>query len=122
MQRLRPTRFRTEAMPQTTLVTTTPWTQGEVTFEGVLARELMAAVGASGATVSAIALDDYAADLPITDFADNDVLLALRMNGEVMRVRDKGPIWIIYPAASAGSVEGSIGDKMVWQLKQLTVQ
>lgn len=40
-----------------------------------------------------------------------------------MRVRDKGPIWVIYPVEPGGrsqSVETQ--GKMIWQLKTLRVQ
>jgi hypothetical protein len=79
------------------LTTWTPWTDGEVEFEGILARQLMEAVGARGAEVEARALNDYKEVIPIEDFHRYDVLLATRMNGRLMRLRDKGPIWIVYP-------------------------
>jgi hypothetical protein len=79
------------------LVTWRPWTEGEIAFEGVLARRLMAAVGATGTEVHATALNQSEETIPLADFQSYDVLLALRMNGRPMRVRDKGPVWIVYP-------------------------
>jgi hypothetical protein len=57
----------------------------------------MEAVGAAGTEVGAFALNEYQQTIPISDFASYDVLLAFRMNGRPMRLRDKGPIWIVYP-------------------------
>lgn len=57
-----------ESIGLTTLVTTTPWTDGDVRFEGVLARDLMAAVGAKGESILAVALNDYKTQLPLSDF------------------------------------------------------
>lgn len=105
------------------LTTRTPWTDGEVTFEGVLARDLMAAVGARGTTARAVALNDYEADIPLADFERYPVLLAMRADGEPLRVRDKGPLWVIYP----WSRHPELGDadtrgKSVWQLELLDVR
>src|SRR4029453_5914530 len=86
-----------EQLGLTKLKTWTPWTEGDVEFEGVWARRLMQAVGAQGTEVEARALNDYEEVIPIDDFHRYDVLLALRMNGQLMRTRDKGPIWIVYP-------------------------
>lgn len=59
----------------------------------------------------------------ISDFEQREVLLAFRQDGKVLRVRDRGPLWIIYPleaGAAAHSLETR--GKMVWQLKELRVQ
>jgi hypothetical protein len=66
------------------LTTWTPWTDGEVEFEGILARRLMEAVGARGTGVEARALNDYEEMIPIEDFHKYDVLLAIRMNGALI--------------------------------------
>src|SRR3546814_19130613 len=66
-------------------------------FEGVAVAALLDFVRAEGSTVTAIALNDYKVQIPVSDIHDYPVLLALKMNGETLRVRDKGPIWIVYP-------------------------
>ena len=48
-----------EQLGLTKLTTWTPWTEGEVEFEGVWARRLMEVVGARGTEVEARALNDY---------------------------------------------------------------
>lgn len=109
-------------LPQTSLETATEWTPSQI-FEGVLLRDILELVDASGDSIRAIALNDYEATIPVSDVDRYQVLLALRQEGELMRVRDKGPIWIIYPldehdAALATSNNG----KMVWQLTRLFVE
>jgi hypothetical protein len=105
------------------LVTWTPWTEGAVEFEGVLARRLMAVVGARGTEVYALALNEYDQTIPIADFQSYDVLLALRMNGRPMRVRDKGPIWIVYPWSDHPELDDfRTREKSVWQLSALDVR
>lgn len=112
-----------EKLGLATIATPTTWTQGVVAFEGVLARRVMQAVAAKGREAIAVALNDYQTRIPLTDFERRDVLLALRQDGKPMRVRDKGPIWIIYPK-EAGTDSHSLETrgKMVWQLKELRIQ
>ena len=105
------------------LITWTPWTDGEVEFEGVLARRLIEAVGARGAQVDARALNDYEEKIPIEDFYRYDVLLATRMNRRLMRLRDKGPIWIVYPWSGHPELDDfATREKSVWQLNALHVR
>ena len=116
-------RANLEHLGLTKLVTWTPWTEGEIEFEGVLARRLMAAVGAKGTEVHATALNQYEEAIPLADFQSYDVLLALCMNGRPMRVRDKGPIWIIYPWADHPELDDFLTrEKSVWQLTTLDVR
>jgi hypothetical protein len=104
----------------TKLKTTTPWTEGVHEFEGVLASDLMAAVGAEGGVVVATAINDYKVEIPTSDFTTYPVLLAWSMDGEELRVRDKGPIWIIYPQDDFAELrDEATKNKWIWQLKSL---
>jgi hypothetical protein len=112
-----------EQLGLTKLKTWTPWTEGDVEFEGVWARRLMQAVGAQGTEVEARALNDYEEVIPIDDFHRHDVLLAVRMNGQLMRTRDKGPIWIVYPWSDHPELDDfATREKSVWQLNALHVR
>lgn len=112
-----------EALPQKEVSTTSPWTEGSASFRGVLMRDLLAAVGAQGDTVQAVALNDYAIEIPAADFREYDVILAMDRDGKPMRVRDKGPLWIIYPLDDHAELRNSrYHARMIWQLKHLTVQ
>jgi hypothetical protein len=105
------------------VVMCTPWTEGDVAFEGVAVRDLLAAVGADGTTLVATALNDYSTEIPITDFDNPDILLALRMNGETMRVRDKGPIWLVYPPEPGEEKQSlAVRARMVWQLRTIEIR
>jgi hypothetical protein len=112
-----------EGLGLSKLITWTPWTDGEVEFEGVLARRLMEAVGARGSEVEVRALNDYTETIPLDDFDQYDVLLAIRMNGRLMKVRDKGPIWIVYPWSGHPELDDfATREKSVWQLNALHVR
>ena len=100
------------------LVTWTPWTEGMPEFEGVSAKDLMAAVGAKGKVLHARALNDYKVDIPLSDFDKFEVIFALKQDGKRMRIREMGPIWVIYK----DPYTPDISDKMIWQLSDLQVE
>jgi hypothetical protein len=86
-----------EALPQHSFTTSTTWTEGKSTFQGVLLKDLIAAVGATGSSVNMTALDDYVISMPTADVKDDGPMLAYLIDGKPMSVRDKGPIWLLYP-------------------------
>jgi hypothetical protein len=104
--------------------TSTAWTEGQPQFEGVMLKTLLERLGASGDTVEAVALNDYKVQIPIEDFKKYPVLLAYRMNGELLKVRDKGPLWIIYPQDEfpAALKNKETQAKWAWQIKELRVK
>lgn len=105
------------------VVTSTPWHNGPVTFEGVSLDKLMHLVGARGTKVRAIALNDYAATVPMEDLAKYKVILALKRDGQYMAVRDKGPLFIIYPYDSRPELRSQVYyARSVWQVKRLEIQ
>ena len=81
----------------TSLVTSTPWTEGTSTFEGVLARDVLRYVGARSDHITAISMNDYLVEIPVKDFTDHDVIFALKRDGKFLGVRDMGPVLIVYP-------------------------
>jgi hypothetical protein len=84
---------------------------------------LMQAVGASGDQVLAYALNDYSTELPISDFARYNVLLALKRDGEYMPVRDKGPLFIVYPFDSSPELRHQrFYSRSAWQLARIVVR
>lgn len=103
------------------LVTETPWHEKDTVFEGVRADRLMEAVQARGELVRATAANDYRVTIPISDFADHNVLLAMRIDGRDLTLRTKGPLWVIYPA-DANLPAGERSERMIWQLVELHVE
>lgn len=65
-------------------------------------------VGAKGQSVRVLALNDYTTLIPMDDFYKFPVIMALKMNGEYMRVRDKGPLFIVYPYDSSAELQNQI--------------
>lgn len=109
-----------EGLGVTKIVTSTAWTEGTPTFEGVLLSELMERVGATGKSAVTIALNDYKVEIPVSDFAKYPVILAYRMNGELLKIRDKGPLWVVYPQDEYPELKTKETQaKWVWQVKEI---
>lgn len=104
------------------LQTRTPFTEGEPVFEGVLARSVMQAVQARGTMAMARARNDYTAAVPLADFTAMEVLLASHMDGRRLQLRDKGPLWIVFPWSQEPAIDNRMTrQKSVWQLYRLSI-
>lgn len=112
-----------EKLPQHSFLTRTPWHGNPTRFTGPLLRDVLAAAGANGSKLVAIALNDYRTDIPLSDLARHDVIVARLLNDKPMPVRDKGPLFIIYPFDSKPELKSEIYyNRSAWQLHQLLVQ
>jgi hypothetical protein len=116
-------RARLEALGMVSFETKTPWYTETVKFEGVPLDKLMAHVGANGEKVLAIALNDYSVEIPIEDFAKYHVILALKRDGEYMSVRDKGPLFVIYPFDNDPELRSQkFYSRSAWQVNRMVVK
>lgn len=112
-----------EKLPQHSITTTVPWYPTARTFTGVLLRDLLAAVGAQGSTLRAIALNDYRVDIPVKDAHDHDVIVAYRLDGQPMSVREKGPLVIMYPFDGVRELRNAVYfGRAAWQLRRIEVR
>jgi len=105
--------------------TNNPWDETVSTFEGVRLSNLMTAlgVGADAELIVVAALDGYVAEVPISDFARFEPILAWSRDGERMTVRDKGPLWLVYPYDSDDELTGEVySARSVWQIERITVE
>lgn len=106
-----------------TLKTQNPYISGEHVFEGVLLADVLKAAGVQGQMMTAYALDGYNVDIPVGDAFRFDVLLAMKMDGKVMRVRSKGPLWIIYPVSDHEELSAEFySGRSIWQVKAIEVK
>jgi len=111
-----------EALPQRETRTATPWYDGPQVFSGPQLSDLMAAVGGQGSALRVIAINDYAATLPWDDLTTVPVILAVRHNGDTMSVRDKGPLFVIYPFDEYPELASEVTySRSVWQVAAIEV-
>lgn len=112
-----------ERLPMQRLETTTPWAQGRRLYEGPWLRDVLAAAGAQGTRLLCRALNDYSATLPRADADQIDLMLALRIDGQPIRTRDKGPLLLIYPFDDRPDLRNPVYyGRAVWQLAAIAVE
>jgi hypothetical protein len=109
-----------EALAATTIETSTIWTDGVHSFQGVSLAVLSERLGISGTNLRALAVNDYAVEIPLSDAVENGPIIAYKMDGKTMSVRDKGPLWIIYPYDSSADYRTEVVySRSIWQLDRI---
>ena len=112
-----------EKLGMVTFQTTSPWYNGRTTFTGISLQKLMDYVGAKGSLVKVTALNDYTTEIPLSDFKKYNVILALKIDGEYMRIRDKGPLFIVYPYDSLPELNNQIFySRSAWQVSRMSIE
>lgn len=112
-----------EALPQHSFTTRTPWYNRPVKFTGPLLVDVLAAVGAKGESVLATAINDYTITIPMADARTHKVIVARLLDDKPMPVREKGPLFVIYPFDSDAALRTSTYyERSIWQLKALEIR
>jgi hypothetical protein len=110
-------------LPRKEIRTAVPWVEGVRRYEGVLARDLLRELGATGTTVRAKALNDYVVEIPVADFERYDVLVVDRIDGQPVPVRKNGPYLIMYPFDQRPELRGDLHyARCIWQLASLEIR
>ena len=112
-----------KAQPVVEITTSTPWTDGVVKFAGVSVAHLLKHVEAQGDTLHVTALNDYTATMPAQQLIEAGAILAYDMNGKRLSVRDKGPLWVIFPFdANEAYQTDAYWSMAVWQVKSISIE
>lgn len=112
-----------EAMPRTEFATSTVWTDGVSTYSGVLLRDLLDMLAADGTRIVASAIDGYQVVIPIAELKDDGPILAFLRDGRPMPVRDRGPLWVIYPYDDNPAFRNETTyARSIWQLTLIEVE
>lgn len=86
-------------LPQVSFSTTTLWTQGQINFAGPTLQSVLEATGAiqDVATIRLTALNDYSITMETSLIGPTAPIVANRIDGAPFSVRDKGPLWVMFP-------------------------
>lgn len=110
------------ALPAETIETETIWTEGKQTFTGVRMTEILDRLGVTDGTLTLIAVNDYRISIDVDDFTPDGALLAYDRNGAPMTLRDKGPVWMVYPYDAAPRFRTEITyANSIWQLDRIEI-
>lgn len=111
-----------ERLPQRSIVTETPWYSSPRRFTGPLLRDVLAMAGAKGVKARLVALNDYRVEIPFDDVQRYDVVLARLLDGKPMSVREKGPLFVMYPFDSQPALRNAVYfSRCIWQLRSIEV-
>lgn len=113
-----------QAMPAETFETSTIWTEGIQEFTGVPLHALIERLGVSvnGGHIKASAINDYHVNIPLQDAKEGGPIIAYLRNGETMSVRNKGPLWLIYPFDQDEDYRSeTIYSRSIWQLDRIEI-
>lgn len=112
-----------KSFPQHEIEVNTPWFNGPRNQSGPLLSDVLAFVKASGDTLLATALNDYLSRIPMSDVENYPIILAIDKDGKPMRIRDMGPVFVIYPFHSFPELrDETYYARSVWQVKSLTIE
>lgn len=110
------------ALPQTSFSAHTPWYARAHRYTGPLLREVLSAAGARGTELHLGALNDYRVSVPWDDAQRFDPIVARLLDGQPMAVRDKGPLFLIYPFDDRPDLRSAVYySRSAWQLQTIEV-
>jgi len=111
------------ALEQIEFTTSTIWFEGEAEFSGPSLSDVLQEIGRTGTSLEMTALNDYSVTMPVSEIGDQYPIVALRMNGKPMPVREKGPYWVMYPFDSFDEFQNeTVYSRSIWQLTALTLR
>jgi hypothetical protein len=106
-----------------TFATSTPWTEGVQEFTGVPLNQLLVHIGAAPASLTVTAINEYQIDVPASDAVDDGPILAWEQSGKLLSIREKGPLWLIYPFDAKSEYQTEkFHARAVWQVVQIDLQ
>lgn len=103
------------------VVTPSPYEKGELTFEGVLFRDMLKFVGLDGEeSVTLRAADDYVQIIPREDWTAGPLLLATRQDGKLLTRRTQGPTRLVYPLNDHPAFDTPVHKpRWIWLIKAI---
>ncbi|WP_118137478.1 hypothetical protein [Oceanicella sp. SM1341] len=91
-------------------------------FEGPSIAAVLEAAGADGDTLTAMALDGYAIEVPVSYLVRNGAILALKRDGAPMGIGGFGPTQIVFPRAERDDLAEMNDDYWIWSIFHMKVQ
>jgi len=108
--------------PRTIFKTSTPWHTTSL-FSGISGVDFIRATGATGQMITVRAINDYQTKIPISDLTDLGILFVTRMNGKRLSLRQKGPLFVIYPFDQNPELKSELYyGRSIWQVNKITVE
>lgn len=91
-------------------------------FSGPRLADVLDAAGATGSTATITAIDGYAAELPIADIKNFDLVLAISEDGRPLGIGDYGPAWVVFPRLDNPALKDRNDDGWVWAVVAIEIK
>ncbi len=100
-----------------------PWLQTQVSYTGILFADLLKYAGSpdSVTAIQVVALDGYAAEIPISEIQKWPVLLATQADGQHINIEHNGPTRVIFPYDSYSDITAA-RNMSVWNIESLEIK
>ncbi|MEM9440669.1 MAG: hypothetical protein AAGA73_09515 [Pseudomonadota bacterium] len=72
-----------------------PWPR-PVRLAGPLLADVLDLVGATPSSLTVLALDGFAVELSPEDLANEAWIVAIKQDGELMNIGQRGPVWVVF--------------------------
>jgi len=110
-----------EQLPHQSFVTNTPYTDGAHEYRGPRLERVAKLAGIETRQLTATALNKY--NVELDEKALKHAILAIRQDGKKMRIRNKGPIWLMFPLDRSSELNvPEIHQQMIWQLRSISAK
>lgn len=111
-----------EKLPQETVHADFPKGGAETEFTGPLLKDVLAAAGAEGQTVTVQAMDGYAVEVPLGDLIGKGAVVALARDGKPLGIGNFGPTQIVFPRSDRPELKDMPDDWWIWQIYHIDVK
>jgi hypothetical protein len=93
------------------------WIEKTTTYTGVNLSGILEKYKITNEWLHLTALNDYSIEVPIAD-ADKGAFIAYLIDGKQIKIRDKGPLWLLYPFNENKALDIDLyHNRSIWQLK-----
>ena len=116
-----------DSMPQEKLLTSLPSSLGIIgknEWSGVSLKYIVQNLGAKeDSVIELAALNDYVISIPMKSIDSYNPVLASRLNGNTMPIRNKGPLVLIYPFDKYREIDTPLyQDYTIWMIHEIRVK
>lgn len=109
-------------LPQATVKADFPKGGAATEFSGPLLKDVLAAAGATGKTVTVQAMDGYAVAVPLDELVAKGAVVALERDGRPFGIGNFGPTQIVFPRGERADLKDMPDDWWIWQIYRIDVQ
>lgn len=113
----------TTNLSESSFTTKLPWYPEKNKYSGFKVSELLEHLNINDAfSLTFVALNDYASSTRMEDILKYQPIIAYKMNDKVMKVRNKGPYWLVFNLDNNAEIDNAAYHaQMVWQIDEIVV-